>query len=60
MQKRTLRPALLLDKSGTATTKLSLTYSIWDRYPTNDLRVINFWLSLPEEQYVKMEWNDHF
>ncbi|RBP88296.1 asparagine synthase (glutamine-hydrolysing) [Cytobacillus firmus] len=40
-------------KSGTATTKLSLRYSLWDRDPTNDLRVINFCLSLPEEQYVK-------
>lgn len=41
------------NKSGTATTKLSLRYSLWDRDPTNDLRVIEFCLSLPEEQYVK-------
>ncbi|WP_062109503.1 asparagine synthase-related protein [Bacillus niameyensis] len=41
------------NKSGTATTKLSLRYALWDRDPTNDLRVILFCLSLPEEQYVK-------
>ncbi|WP_077214417.1 asparagine synthase-related protein [Bacillus dakarensis] len=41
------------NKSGTATTKLSLRYSLWDRDPTNDLRVIQFCLSIPEEQYVK-------
>jgi asparagine synthase (glutamine-hydrolysing) len=38
---------------GTYSTKLSLKYAIWDRDPTNDLRVINFCLSLPEEQYVQ-------
>lgn len=41
------------NKSGTATTKLSLRYSLWDRDPTNDLRVIRYCLSIPEEQYVK-------
>ncbi|MCL7746087.1 asparagine synthase-related protein [Halalkalibacter alkaliphilus] len=40
------------NKSGVANTKLSLRYSLWDRDPTNDLRVIQFCLSLPEEQYV--------
>ncbi|MEH7299507.1 asparagine synthase-related protein [Neobacillus drentensis] len=40
------------NKSGTANTKLSLRYGLWDRDPTNDLRVIRFCLSLPEEQYV--------
>lgn len=40
------------NKSGTATTKLSLRYSLWDRDPTNDPRVIRFCLSIPEEQYV--------
>lgn len=40
------------NKSGTATTKLSLRYALWDRDPTNDIRVIRFCLSLPEEQYV--------
>lgn len=40
------------NKSGVVGTKLSLRYSLWDRDPTNDLRVINFCLSIPEEQYV--------
>jgi asparagine synthase (glutamine-hydrolysing) len=41
------------NKSGTIGTKLSLRTSMWDRDPTNDLRVIRFCLSLPENQYVK-------
>ena len=41
------------NKSGVVNTKLSLRYSLWDRDPTNDLRVIRFCLSVPEEQYVK-------
>ena len=32
---------------------LSLRYSLWKRDPTNDLRVIRFCLSVPEEQYVQ-------
>lgn len=40
------------NKSGVAGTKLSLRYSLWDRDPTNDINVIRFCLSLPEEQYV--------
>ncbi|MNE52525.1 hypothetical protein D3C80_1472000 [compost metagenome] len=39
--------------NGTVATKLSLKYRIWDRDPTNDLRVIRFCLSVPEEQYVQ-------
>ncbi|MCM3111524.1 asparagine synthase-related protein [Lederbergia lenta] len=38
---------------GTYGTKLSLNYGVVDRDPTNDLRVIKFCLSLPEEQYVQ-------
>ncbi|WP_273832029.1 asparagine synthetase B family protein [Guptibacillus sedimenti] len=41
------------NKSGVATTKLSLRYSVWDRDPTNDLRVINYCLSLPVEKYAE-------
>ncbi|MBO0962185.1 asparagine synthetase B [Neobacillus sp. MM2021_6] len=41
------------NKSGIANTKFSLRYSLWDRDPTNDLRVIRFCLALPEEQYVQ-------
>jgi asparagine synthase (glutamine-hydrolysing) len=40
------------NKSGVVNTKMSLRYSMWDRDPTNDIRVIRFCLSLPEEQYV--------
>jgi asparagine synthase (glutamine-hydrolysing) len=40
------------NKSGVANTKLSLRYGVWDRDPTNDLRVIKFCLALPKEQFV--------
>lgn len=39
--------------SNTLATKLSLRYSLWKRDPTNDLRVVRFCLSLPEDQYVQ-------
>ncbi|MDD9266539.1 lasso peptide isopeptide bond-forming cyclase [Paenibacillus sp. GCM10023248] len=39
--------------TNTLMTKLSLRYSLWQRDPTNDLRVIRFCLSVPEEQYVQ-------
>ena len=39
--------------SNTLASKLSLNYSLWKRDPTNDIRVIRFCLSLPEEQYVQ-------
>lgn len=38
---------------STLAAKLSLRYSLWSRDPTNDLRVIRFCLSLPEDQYVQ-------
>ena len=38
---------------NTLAAKLSLRYSLWKRDPTNDLRVIRFCLSLPEDQYVQ-------
>src|SRR5699024_2757752 len=41
------------NKSGVVGTKLSLRYSLWDRDPTNDLNVIRFCLSVPEEQYAR-------
>ncbi|WP_216829027.1 asparagine synthase-related protein [Alkalihalobacterium elongatum] len=41
------------NKTGTVTTKLSLRYSLWDRDPTNDIRVIRFCLAIPNEQYVQ-------
>ena len=39
--------------TGTYGSKLSLRYSLWDRDPTNDLRVAKFCLSVPENQFVK-------
>ncbi|WP_338470950.1 asparagine synthase-related protein [Niallia sp. XMNu-256] len=33
--------------------KLSLRYGLWKRDPTNDIQVIRFCLSLPEEQYIQ-------
>ncbi|MCP3029181.1 asparagine synthase-related protein [Halobacillus sp. A5] len=39
--------------NGTSATKLSLRYSLWNRDPTNDLRVIKFCLSLPDSQYIQ-------
>jgi len=41
------------NKSGVANTQMSLRYGLWDRDPTNDLRVIKFTLALPEKQYVQ-------
>ncbi|TXK82496.1 lasso peptide isopeptide bond-forming cyclase [Paenibacillus sp. N3.4] len=39
--------------TNTLTTKLSLQHSLWQRDPTNDIRVIRYCLSVPEEQYVQ-------
>jgi asparagine synthase (glutamine-hydrolysing) len=39
--------------TNTFATKFSLRYSLWKRDPTNDIRVIRYCLSLPENQYVQ-------
>ncbi|UTR10557.1 asparagine synthase-related protein [Evansella sp. LMS18] len=39
--------------SSTVSSKLSLQHKLWKRDPTNDLRVVKFCLSLPENQYVQ-------
>lgn len=39
--------------SNTLAAKLSLQHSLWKRDPSNDIRVIHYCLSLPEEQYVQ-------
>lgn len=39
--------------NSTSRAKYSLKYSLWDRDPTNDLRVVKFCLSLPYNQYVQ-------
>jgi asparagine synthase (glutamine-hydrolysing) len=38
---------------NTLASKLSLRYSLWKRDPTNDIRVVRFCLSIPEDQYVQ-------
>jgi asparagine synthase (glutamine-hydrolysing) len=41
------------NKTGTISTKLSLKYGVWDRDPTNDIRVIQYCLAIPDEQFAK-------
>ena len=43
--------------SSTLNSKLSLHYSLYKRDPTNDLRVVQFCLSVPENQYVQNGMN---
>ncbi|CAG9620748.1 asparagine synthase-related protein [Sutcliffiella rhizosphaerae] len=38
--------------TNTFAAKLSLKYSVWKRDATNDLRIVKFCLSVPEDQYV--------
>lgn len=51
-RKRHFEQLYIWNKNGMAATKLSLRYSLWDRDPTNDLRVIRFCMAVPDEQYV--------
>lgn len=39
--------------TNTLSTKLSLRYGLWKRDPTNDLRVVKFCLSVPDEECVE-------
>jgi asparagine synthase (glutamine-hydrolysing) len=41
------------NSGNTLTSKLSLRHSLWKRDPTNDIRVAQFCMSLPESQYVQ-------
>ena len=41
------------NSGNTLDTKLSLRHSLWKRDPTNDIRVVRFCLSIPEEQCVQ-------
>lgn len=41
------------NSGNTLNSKLSLKHSLWKRDPTNDIRVVRFCLSLPEDQYVQ-------
>ncbi|MGP4074907.1 asparagine synthase-related protein [Halobacillus sp. K22] len=38
---------------STLTTKLSLKHSLWKRDPSNDLRVVRFCLSVPDDQFIQ-------
>jgi asparagine synthase (glutamine-hydrolysing) len=52
-RKRHFEDVFHWNASNTLASKLSLRYSLWKRDPSNDLRVIRFCLSLPEDQYVQ-------
>ncbi|UVI31622.1 asparagine synthase-related protein [Paenibacillus spongiae] len=47
-----LQSLIIANMRGTKSTKLSLKYSVWERDPTCDPRVVRFCLSVPIEQYV--------
>jgi len=53
VRRRMFRHVSFSNLSGTCGTKLSLRYGVWDRDPTNDLRVVRFCLSVPEDQCVR-------
>ncbi|MCQ6278913.1 lasso peptide isopeptide bond-forming cyclase [Bacillus sp. EB600] len=53
VRKRQFEKLYYWNTTGTYGSKLSLRYSLLDRDPTNDLRVINFCLSVPEHQFVR-------
>ncbi|TVP83683.1 MAG: hypothetical protein EA344_08685 [Alkalicoccus sp.] len=52
-RKRSLMQNFHWNNEGTAAAKLSLHTGVWERDPTNDYRVIQFCLAIPEEQFVK-------
>ncbi|MFE7060537.1 asparagine synthase-related protein [Sutcliffiella sp. NPDC057660] len=52
-RKKCFEQVTFWNSNGTVNTKLSLRYKLWNRDPTNDLRVIKFCLSIPEGQFVQ-------
>lgn len=52
-RKRVFKQTAIWNLTGVCNTKLSLRYGLWYRDPTNDLRVVRFCLSVPEEQCVR-------
>ncbi|MDQ0198801.1 lasso peptide isopeptide bond-forming cyclase [Neobacillus ginsengisoli] len=52
-RKRHFQDVFQWNAGNTLSTKLSLRYKLWKRDPTNDLRVVRFCLSVPEEQFVQ-------
>lgn len=53
IRKRQFEKLYFWNINGTFGTKMSLRYSLWERDPTNDLRIIKFCLSVPEDQFVQ-------
>ena len=52
-RRRLFRQTCFWNLNGTYATKLSLRHAVWDRDPSNDLRVVRFCLSVPEDQCVR-------
>lgn len=52
-RRRGFQMTTIWNLTGTCNTKLSLRHALWYRDPTNDLRVVRFCLSVPEEQCVR-------
>ncbi|KAB8133661.1 asparagine synthetase B [Gracilibacillus oryzae] len=52
IREKHFRQAYIWNVTGTSASKMSLHYGMWDRDPTSDLRVIQFCLSLPDDQFV--------
>lgn len=52
-RKKHFRELFSWNATGTLGAKLSLRYGLWKRDPTNDIRVILYCLSVPEDQYVQ-------
>ncbi|MBM7573491.1 asparagine synthase-related protein [Aquibacillus albus] len=53
IRKKHFENTYVWNTTGTTATKLSLRYGAWNRDPTNDLRVVQFCLAIPEDQFVK-------
>nr|WP_164667422.1 lasso peptide isopeptide bond-forming cyclase [Virgibacillus doumboii] len=53
VRKQHFEKEYMWNSTGTSGTKLSLRYGLWNRDPTNDIRVIRYCLALPEEQFVR-------
>lgn len=52
-RKRHFENMFIWNTGNTFSAKLSLRYSLSKRDPTNDIRVVRFCLSIPEDQYVQ-------
>jgi asparagine synthase (glutamine-hydrolysing) len=52
-RKRSLMQNFHWNNEGNASAKLSLHTGVWERDPTNDYRIIQFCLAIPEEQFIK-------